>query len=64
MTGVDAPNDTPAGRVAGALVPEEYDLAILATLHPDHDYDWLARCPAVLDCTYRRPEAGQRRFLP
>ena len=39
-------------------------LAILATLHPDHDYDWLARCPAVLDCTYRRPDAGQRRFLP
>jgi UDP-N-acetyl-D-glucosamine dehydrogenase len=44
--------------------PEDYDLAILATLHPDHDYDWLARCPAVLDCTYRRPDAGLRRFLP
>ena len=47
-----------------ARLPESYDLAILATLHPDHDYDWLARCPAVLDCTYRRPDAGQRRFLP
>jgi UDP-N-acetyl-D-glucosamine dehydrogenase len=44
--------------------PEDYDLAILATLHPGHDYDWLARCPAVLDCTYRRPDAGLRRFLP
>jgi nucleotide sugar dehydrogenase len=44
--------------------PDGYDLAILATLHPDHDYDWLARCPAVLDCTYRRPDAGLRRFLP
>jgi UDP-N-acetyl-D-glucosamine dehydrogenase len=47
-----------------ALDPESYDLAILATLHPDHDYAWLARCPAVLDCTYRRPDAGRRRFLP
>jgi UDP-N-acetyl-D-glucosamine dehydrogenase len=40
-----------------------YDLAILATLHPDHDYGWLERCPAVLDCTYRTP-AGRTRFLP
>ncbi|HVR05230.1 MAG TPA: nucleotide sugar dehydrogenase [Solirubrobacteraceae bacterium] len=41
-----------------------YDLAILVTLHPDHDYDWLRRCAAVLDCTYRRPDAGERRFVP
>ena len=61
----------PAGRgsrtargAGGTRAPEDYDLAILATLHPDHDYDWLARCPAVLDCTYRRPDAGLRRFLP
>jgi UDP-N-acetyl-D-glucosamine dehydrogenase len=40
-----------------------YDLAILATLHPGHDYGWLARCQAVLDCTYRTP-LGKRRFLP
>jgi UDP-N-acetyl-D-glucosamine dehydrogenase len=46
------------------LDPEGYDLAIIATLHPDHDYGWLERCPAVLDCTYRRPDAGRRRFLP
>jgi nucleotide sugar dehydrogenase len=52
------------GASGAALDPESYDLAILATLHPDHDYDWLARCPAVLDCTYRRPDAGLRRFLP
>ena len=47
--------------------PEDYDLAILATVHPgpdhEHDYGWLARCPAVLDCTYRTP-GGRRRFLP
>jgi hypothetical protein len=46
------------------LDPEDYDLAILTTLHPDHDYDWLERCPAVLDCTYRRHTAGRKRFTP
>ncbi len=60
----------PALAVGGEVLrdvepdPEDYDLAILATVHPGHDYDWLARCPAVLDCTYRRPDAGLRRFLP
>ncbi|MGH2854813.1 MAG: nucleotide sugar dehydrogenase, partial [Solirubrobacteraceae bacterium] len=44
--------------------PEAYDLAILTTLHPDHDYDWLEQCPAVLDCTYRRHTAGRQRFTP
>lgn len=47
-----------------AVDPESYDLAVLATLHPDHDYEWLERCPAVLDCTYRRHTAGRRRFTP
>jgi UDP-N-acetyl-D-glucosamine dehydrogenase len=42
---------------------KRYDLAILATLHPEHDYGWVQRCPAVLDCTYRTP-GGRRRFLP
>jgi UDP-N-acetyl-D-glucosamine dehydrogenase len=54
-------------RDAGGFGPEDYDLAILATVHPDpdhdHDYGWLARCPAVLDCTYRSTY-GRRRFLP
>lgn len=54
-------------RDASGFGPEDYDLAILATVHPDpdheHDYEWLARCPAVLDCTYRTP-GGRRRFLP
>jgi len=54
-------------RDGSGFGPEDYDLAILATVHPDpdpdHDYGWLNRCPAVLDCTYRTP-GGQRRFLP
>ena len=44
--------------------PRSYDLAILTTLHPDHDYEWLERAPAVLDCTYRRRDAGLMRFTP
>ena len=49
-------------REASGFGPEDYDLAILATIHPDHDYGWLARCPAVLDCTYRHP-IGRLRFV-
>jgi UDP-N-acetyl-D-glucosamine dehydrogenase len=49
-------------RDASGLGPEDYDLAILAMVHPEHDYGFLARCPAVLDCTYRNP-VGRLRFL-
>jgi UDP-N-acetyl-D-glucosamine dehydrogenase len=50
-------------RDGAGFGPEDYDLAIVATVHPEHDYGWLARCEAVLDCTYRTP-GGRRRFLP
>jgi len=50
-------------RDARGFGPEDYALAIVATVHPDCDYGWLTRCPAVLDCTYRTP-GGRRRFLP
>lgn len=50
-------------RDASGFGPEDYALTIVATVHPGHDYGWLARCPAVLDCTYRTP-GGRRRFLP
>ena len=49
-------------RDAGGFGPEDYDLAIITTVHPEHDYGWLERCPAVLDCTYRTP-TGRLRFL-
>ena len=35
--------------------PRDYDLAIVVTTHAGHDYEWLRRCPHVLDCTYRTP---------
>jgi nucleotide sugar dehydrogenase len=50
-------------RDASGFGPADFDLAILVTVHPEHDYGWLARCRAVLDCTYRTP-AGQLRFVP
>jgi UDP-N-acetyl-D-glucosamine dehydrogenase len=49
-------------RDAGGFGPEDYDLAILVTIHPEHEYGWLNRCEAVLDCTYRHP-IGRLRFL-
>ena len=43
--------------------PEDYDLVILATVHPGPDYGWLRRCRTVLDCTYATPAGGRREVL-
>ncbi|HUA75404.1 MAG TPA: nucleotide sugar dehydrogenase [Solirubrobacteraceae bacterium] len=54
----------PDPRVDGSgFGPEDYALAVVVTVHPGHDYGWLNRCPAVLDCTYRTP-GGRRRMVP
>ncbi|MGZ4250443.1 MAG: nucleotide sugar dehydrogenase [Solirubrobacteraceae bacterium] len=51
---------------AGALssvagpVAADYDLALVATVHPGFDYGFLADCAAVLDATYRTPGGRQR----
>jgi UDP-N-acetyl-D-mannosaminuronate dehydrogenase len=50
-------------RDASGFGPEDYDLAIIVTIHPQYDYGWLRRCRAVLDCTYRTP-AGRERHVP
>jgi UDP-N-acetyl-D-glucosamine dehydrogenase len=49
-------------RDASGFGPEDYDLAVLLTIHPGHEYGWLRRCPEVLDCTYRQ-HVGRRRFV-
>jgi UDP-N-acetyl-D-glucosamine dehydrogenase len=55
---------TPDPRVdPSGFGPEDYDLTIVVTVHPEHDYGWLARCPVVLDCTYATI-AGRRRMVP
>lgn len=33
--------------------PDDIDLAILMTMHPEVDHDWLRSAPQVLDATYR-----------
>jgi UDP-N-acetyl-D-glucosamine dehydrogenase len=48
---------------ASGFGPEDYELAIVVTVHPGHDYAWLNRCAAVLDCTYRTP-GGRRTMVP
>jgi nucleotide sugar dehydrogenase len=50
-------------RDASGFGPEDYDLVILVTIQPGHDYGWLRRCPEVLDCTYSKPTA-RRCLLP
>jgi nucleotide sugar dehydrogenase len=50
-------------RDASGFGPEDYDLAIVVTIHPQYDYGWLRRCRAVLDCTYRTP-ARRERHVP
>jgi len=50
-------------RDASGFGPEDYDLVIVVTIQPGHDYGWLRRCPQVLDCTYSEP-AGRRCLLP
>ena len=39
---------------------EDFDLAIVHTLHPGVSYAWVARCPQVLDATYQFDAAPHR----
>lgn len=50
-------------RDASGFGPEDYDLAVVVTIQPGHDYGWLRRCRQVLDCTYGEL-AGRSRVLP
>ena len=50
-------------RNASGFGPEDYDLTLIVTVHPGFDYGWMARCPRVLDCTYRT-QAGRERMVP
>jgi UDP-N-acetyl-D-mannosaminuronate dehydrogenase len=51
---------TPEGaRLDSAVRPEgaAWDLALVHTVHPGHDYAWVADCPIVVDATYRFDDA-------
>jgi UDP-N-acetyl-D-glucosamine dehydrogenase len=42
-------------RMDSAVDPrgDGWDLALIHTVHPDHDYGWIAGCPMVVDATYK-----------
>ncbi|MQA07574.1 MAG: nucleotide sugar dehydrogenase [Pseudonocardiaceae bacterium] len=42
---------------------QDWDLAIVHTVHPEHEYGWVAKCPIVLDATYRFDSASQRELV-
>jgi UDP-N-acetyl-D-glucosamine dehydrogenase len=39
---------------------EDFDLAVVHTLHPGASYEWVADCPRVLDGTYQFEQAPHR----
>jgi nucleotide sugar dehydrogenase len=43
--------------------PDDYDLALLVTLHDGHDYGWLDSFERVLDCTYSAPLGRERALI-
>jgi UDP-N-acetyl-D-glucosamine dehydrogenase len=43
--------------------PADYDLALVVTVHPGHDYAWLDRMEQVLDCTYRTAAPAVRALV-
>ena len=42
---------------------ETYDLAVIHTLHPGVDYEWVTHCPGILDATYQFDGASQREVV-
>jgi len=41
----------------------DWDLVLLHTVHPQHDYSWVCDCPVVLDATYRFQALPQRHLV-
>jgi len=51
-----APNVRVTGGSLDSVVDpagEDWDLALIHTVHPGVDYGWLGECPMVIDATYR-----------
>jgi hypothetical protein len=38
----------------------DWDLALVHTVHPGQEYDWVGHCPIVLDATYTFDAAPHR----
>lgn len=50
------------GQLNAVEVPDEtqWDLVVVHTVHPGHDYEWLSGQPSVLDTTYRMADSAGR----
>jgi nucleotide sugar dehydrogenase len=42
----------------------DWDLALIHTVHPGHDYSWVANCPMVVDATYRFAATAAQQHRP
>jgi UDP-N-acetyl-D-glucosamine dehydrogenase len=43
--------------------PDDYDLIVVAVVHPGFSYEFLADAPRVLDATYKTPGGKVRHSL-
>lgn len=53
---------TPEGTTLHSAAQPEgaaWDLALIHTVHPGHDYGWVAHCPIVVDTTFRFDDARE-----
>ena len=53
----------PSGRIMDSVAEPhgaDWDLALIHTVQPGHDHDWVAHCPLVLDATYTFDAAPNR----
>jgi UDP-N-acetyl-D-mannosaminuronate dehydrogenase len=41
----------------------KWDLVLLHTIHPQHDYSWVSSSPTVLDATYRFESMPERHVV-
>jgi nucleotide sugar dehydrogenase len=41
----------------------DWDLVLVHTVHPGHGYEWVRRCPRVLDATYQFDSAEHRELV-
>ena len=53
------------GNLKSVTAPraEDYDLVIVAVVHPGHSYEFLADADHVLDATYRTPGGRVRHAI-
>jgi len=59
---VDTLWTAPTGQLSAVERPgdTQWDLVVVHTVHPGHDYEWLSLQPALLDTTYRMADSAGR----